>query len=394
MVLESMSAFVKQCCHTIISKFWAVLTGADHYYTVATSAATAYGNAVGKATQKTRTLLKFDEINRLEKKNSGGGGGSSGLDTSGMFKRIAMDMSGWTIKDKLKFIVEDLDIDWGALTVTLLIGKFVSTLISGGFGALDPKIWGAVGIELALAVAIALIASKIDWDKVKSDLAGAWENTKTFFENLFTGNGSKGDWTNPFLAMDVESRPTFEISVVKWRTLRPESEIRNPFVSYVKQDVLGLDGSDNMSISMSILADATLNVNVSKVKSNLGAVTKVISSQDLLNNPTIQFTGGPLLKAAGGFVNQGQLFIAREAGPEMVGTIGGSTAVANNEQIVQAVAQGVASAVNKEVVLLAEQNQILRQIAGKSANVTTGSISSAFQRENRRAGTTIIPVGG
>ena len=45
--------------------------------------------------------------------------------------------------------------------------------------------------------------------------------------------------------------------------------------------------------------------------------------------------------ASGGFPRVGQKFIAREAGPEMVGTIGGRTAVANNLQIVQSIALGV-----------------------------------------------------
>ncbi|MBR5199356.1 MAG: hypothetical protein IKW20_05950 [Bacteroidales bacterium] len=45
--------------------------------------------------------------------------------------------------------------------------------------------------------------------------------------------------------------------------------------------------------------------------------------------------------AAGGFPAEGQMFVAREAGPELVGTIGGRTAVANNDQIVDSVSQGV-----------------------------------------------------
>ena len=49
--------------------------------------------------------------------------------------------------------------------------------------------------------------------------------------------------------------------------------------------------------------------------------------------------------ADGGFVGAGQMFIAREAGPELVGSINGRTAVANNDQIVAAVSQGVYSAV-------------------------------------------------
>ena len=49
--------------------------------------------------------------------------------------------------------------------------------------------------------------------------------------------------------------------------------------------------------------------------------------------------------ANGGFPDMGQMFIAREAGPELVGSINGRTAVANNDQIVAAVSQGVYSAV-------------------------------------------------
>ena len=49
--------------------------------------------------------------------------------------------------------------------------------------------------------------------------------------------------------------------------------------------------------------------------------------------------------ADGGFPNDGQLFIAREAGPELVGNMGGRTAVANNDQIVEGIRQGVYDAV-------------------------------------------------
>jgi ABC-type transporter Mla subunit MlaD len=50
--------------------------------------------------------------------------------------------------------------------------------------------------------------------------------------------------------------------------------------------------------------------------------------------------------ASGGFPSEGQLFVAREAGAEMVGTIGGNTAVANNDQIVEGIRQGVYEAVS------------------------------------------------
>lgn len=50
--------------------------------------------------------------------------------------------------------------------------------------------------------------------------------------------------------------------------------------------------------------------------------------------------------AEGGYPATGQMFIARESGPEMVGRIGGRTAVANNDQIVDGVSKGVYMAVS------------------------------------------------
>lgn len=51
--------------------------------------------------------------------------------------------------------------------------------------------------------------------------------------------------------------------------------------------------------------------------------------------------------AAGGFPEVGHMFVAGEAGPEMVGRIGPRNAVVNNEQIVESVAMGVADAVSQ-----------------------------------------------
>jgi hypothetical protein len=45
--------------------------------------------------------------------------------------------------------------------------------------------------------------------------------------------------------------------------------------------------------------------------------------------------------ASGGYPDEGQLFIARERGAEMVGSIGGKTAVANNDQIIEGISIGV-----------------------------------------------------
>ena len=75
---------------------------------------------------------------------------------------------------------------------------------------------------------------------------------------------------------------------------------------------------------------------------NVGKVKKAV--YEALGLP-----GWPNLKwsayALGGFPTTGEAFIARENGPELVGRIGSRNAVANNDQIVEAVSRGVYSAV-------------------------------------------------
>ncbi len=97
-------------------------------------------------------------------------------------------------------------------------------------------------------------------------------------------------------------------------------------------------------------------------------------------------------RASGGYVTEGQMFVAREAGPELVGTIGRRTAVVNNEQIVASVARGVESANAEEAALLREQNRLLRAILAKDSTVTvsTSQIVNGLNRASRRTGTATI----
>lgn len=92
-------------------------------------------------------------------------------------------------------------------------------------------------------------------------------------------------------------------------------------------------------------------------------------------------------KASGGIVPSGQMFIAREAGPELVGTMGGHTAVANNQQIITGIYEGVKAAM---------------QDAGSSNSGGTMSvnvyldgkqITAAVEKRQRERGATIYPGG-
>lgn len=101
--------------------------------------------------------------------------------------------------------------------------------------------------------------------------------------------------------------------------------------------------------------------------------------------------------ASGGFPTLGEMFIAREAGPEIVGRIGRRTAVMNNDQIVESVSVGVSEANAEQNALLREEISILRQLLAKenstTAYVSTDSLVEALSRKNRRDGKMTSLVG-
>ena len=102
----------------------------------------------------------------------------------------------------------------------------------------------------------------------------------------------------------------------------------------------------------------------------------------------ISYPKGFYTYAKGGFPDLGELFIAREAGPEMVGKIGSKTTVANNQQIVEAVSEGVYAAV------LAAMKQSEGN-GGQSVNVYLDGrqITSAVEKRQHERGVTIMGRG-
>lgn len=97
--------------------------------------------------------------------------------------------------------------------------------------------------------------------------------------------------------------------------------------------------------------------------------------------------------ASGGFPDEGQLFIAREAGAEMVGTMGNRTAVANNDQIVQGIESGVYQAVAQALSpILSQIERNTRETANKDMTVRIGDrdIAKANNRGQKMLGATIV----
>lgn len=135
-----------------------------------------------------------------------------------------------------------------------------------------------------------------------------------------------------------------------------------------------------------------------KLKQKNGKALQVDESTlNVLNNLSKKadggiFSGGKWKSikgyAGGGAPNMGQVFMAREAGPELVGTINRHTAVMNNDQIVASVSDGVFNALNpvltKMVVAINKMNSAGKGQALYVEGVSDGDIVRITTDANER----------
>ena len=97
--------------------------------------------------------------------------------------------------------------------------------------------------------------------------------------------------------------------------------------------------------------------------------------------------------ASGGFPTPGQLFVANEPGnPEMVGSIGGRTAVANNEQITEAIAAAVYNAVVSAQAQQADRPIQVNETINLDGRAVYRNQRQVEQAQGYRMTTSTIPV--
>lgn len=243
-----------------------------------------------------------------------------------------------------------------------------------------------------------------------------WDSIVSGFQRLFAGNPIQN------LASDVENitKDTKNLNS-KLELANPEIEkaidLTSNYISLMESLKLNIDGSSNISLASDMftnlkevgkqlvvgfsngvsenapLAYNTMKTFGSNVVSNIkaGIENAKPSVRNSLENlftgvkvkvPHFSITGSFNLErmsvpkisvstyAIGGFPDHGEMFIAREQGPELVGRIGNRTAVANNDQIVEGVAAGVTSA-NDGVInaIYAMAQQIISAIEENSGDV-------------------------
>ena len=91
---------------------------------------------------------------------------------------------------------------------------------------------------------------------------------------------------------------------------------------------------------------------------------------------------GITAKASGGYVQSGDLFLAQERGPELVGRIGNRTAVANNDQITEGIKEAVYEAMISAMSGGSNGQPVVIMMDGKEIARTT----TKYQNQMARAG--------
>lgn len=235
------------------------------------------------------------------------------------------------------------------------------------------------------------------WDGIKSTASTVWNNMKTTistaWDNVKTSTSTA--WTNIKTSLSTTWGNIKSTAVTAFSSMKSSiCTVWDNLKSHISNAVSSITGFvDNMKsiVSSGISAVKGLfDSAVSAAKSAISKVSETLSSigSSVSNavSSAASWVGSKLGFASGGFPEVGQLFIAREAGAEMVGSIGGRTAVANNDQIVEGIYQGVLAAMRASDGGNGGNFDVRVYLDGKQ-------ITAAVEKRQRERGATIYPGG-
>lgn len=227
------------------------------------------------------------------------------------------------------------------------------------------------------------------WEDIKAGVNNAWEKVKEWINTKWS-NFSSG-WDN------IKSNLVQRWNDIKKSITDAKDKVKewweqgsNGFVTKIRGAWNGLAGWFEKTVTKPI---DTAWSNVKKtIKGVINTFIDALNKLGSFNIPEIKILGKVIIPkthvtlwniphvATGAYgMESGQLFIANERGAEMVGSMDGKTAVANQQQIVEGIRKGVADGQAEQNNLLRQQNQILMSILQKTGNGLPGA-SSAFGR--------------
>lgn len=314
--------------------------------------------------------------------------------------------------------------------ITLIKGIAGAISLAGGLIPALKAVVAAMGgpVTLAITAAIAIGALLIaNWDDISAAAKKVWSFVKQKFQEFddFLSNVFSVDWSKNFGAFGEVMNAFFKNVQNVWNSIK---RVFNGIVDFVSgvfsgnwkkawngiKDIFGgiwdLIASGIKAPINSIIG--AINGMIKGVVSGINSIIKVLNklSFDIpdwvpefggkkfgFDIPKVSAPQIPYL-ANGGMLNSGQMFIARERGPELVGNYGNKTAVMNNNQIVSSVSRGVESSFNRGTALLLNKMQTIidyqEMLLKKdiSVNIDGKKANKQLSKSRKNSGYSFSPV--
>lgn len=320
---------------------------------------------------------------------------------------------------------------FGAFKVTKAVsslvgfGKSIIGVVKGA-GGLVSMFGGPVTLAImgVVAVGALLIAN---WDKISTAAKKVWDFVKQKFREFdtFLTNVFSVDWSKNFGAFGEVINGFMKNAENMWKALKRTfggiiDFLSGAFTLNWKKMWSGIkDIFGGIWDSMSAFIKTPINAIIGAINGMIKGVVKGINaiinclnklSFDIpdwvpefggkkfgFNIPKVKAPQIPLL-AKGGFPPVGQLFIANEKGPELVGRMGSRNVVVNNNQIVSSVSRGVESSfdrgtallLNKMQTIIEYQEMLLRK--DMSVNIDGKKANKQLSRSKRNSGFNFSPA--
>lgn len=346
--LESLIDTVAEFGNKLAETF-AALTGATTFKK-AIKSHKEYAEAVNNTN---KALAKFDEINNITTSKS-----KDELDYGSLFKVEDVTVGSW-LGDIIKNIKKG---NWSG------VGSALATKLNEQVQKLDDtNIGKKIGSKLNQALDFANgFIKTFDFGKFTTTLLDEitdfikeidWTNVGELFGNLLKGAlniiESLAEWIANWDITKISDALCDFVKGIEWKEVG--KAFWNALLAALKATSNIFLGKSTVGTAVSSTLDFFKFDDRSFKERTTEFFSKVFSSflekdlPQMQKNPFAYFLG-LFTKisgfADGGYPASGEMFIARENGiPEMVGSIGGRTAVANNDQIVEAVSIGVYNAV-------------------------------------------------